>query len=94
MSRATGSAVNVGEYKEIRGKSKDFLLPETTKISEVAQGLFWIGVAVAGYPDAVVGEAVVHFGDIDFRHMAGRAVFRADWAGSRRVVGDFVFTHR
>lgn len=92
MSRATGSAVNVGEYKEIRGKRKDVLLPET--VSEVPQGLFWIGVVVAGYPDAVVGEAVVHFGDIDFRHMAGRAVFRADWEGSGRVVGDFVSTRR
>ena len=52
---------------------------------------FSIGVRIAGAgdADAVVGEVVVHFGDIHFGHVARDAVLRADGAGHARVIGSF-----
>ena len=51
--------------------------------------LFGVGFAFARDADAVVGEVVVHFGQVDFRHVAGRAVFRADRTCGPLVVGGF-----
>lgn len=43
--------------------------------------LFGVGLAFASDADAMVGEVVMHFGQVDFRHVAGRAVFRGHGAG-------------
>jgi hypothetical protein len=52
-------------------------------------GLFGVRLVGTSYADAVIGEVVVHFGDVDFWHVAGRAVFRADRTCGPRVVGGF-----
>ena len=75
-----------------KAKSKDLTTEDatvgTTEVTEI-RSLFGVGVVGAGYADAVVGEVVVHFGDIHFGHVARDAVLRADGAGHARVIGSF-----
>ena len=48
-----------------------------------------IGIARTGDADAVVGEVVMHFGDVNFGHVARDAILRADGAGRAGVIGGF-----
>ena len=53
--------------------------------------LFGVGVAGASDADAVVGEVVVHFGNVDLGHVARRAIFCTDRARGTQVFGSFLF---
>jgi len=46
-----------------------------TEVAENLIELFGVWIARASDTDAVVGEVVVHFRNVDFGHVAGRAVF-------------------
>jgi len=81
-----------GDWCEFSGrlnvteKSKGFDTEGTEVGAQRSRRLFGIGVGGAGDADAVVGEAVVHFRDVDFGHVAGGAVFCGYRAGGAGMV--------